>query len=57
MRAMPDRYPEIRPLTPEEAKAQRRRSIAIALSLGALVVLFFVLTLAKLGPQVLNRPL
>ena len=28
-----------------------------ALALGAMVLLFFVLTIAKLGPQVLNRPL
>ena len=47
----------VRPLTPVEAKARRKRSIAIALTLGALVLLFFVLTIAKLGPQVLQRPL
>ncbi|WP_336486098.1 hypothetical protein [Methylobacterium nigriterrae] len=51
--------PEIayRPLTPEEERRRRKRSIAIALGLGAMVILFFVLTIAKLGPQVLNRPL
>ncbi len=47
----------IRPLTPEEAQTRRKRSLAIALTLGALVILFFVLTIAKLGPQVLQRPL
>ncbi|BAU92189.1 MULTISPECIES: hypothetical protein [Methylorubrum] len=47
----------VRPLTPEEAKTRRKRSIAIALTLGALVLIFFVLTIAKLGPQVLQRPL
>jgi len=47
----------IRPMTPEEAKVRRKRSIAIALVLGSLVILFFVLTIAKLGPQVLQRPL
>lgn len=46
-----------RPLTPEEEARRRKRSVAIALALGAMVVLFFVLTLAKLGPQILNRPL
>ena len=46
-----------RPLTPEEEQRRRKRSIAIALALGAMVVLFFVLTIAKLGPQVLNRPM
>ena len=46
-----------RPLTPEEEARRRKRSIAIALALGAMVLLFFVLTIAKLGPQVLSRPL
>lgn len=41
----------------EEARRRRARSIAIALSLGFMVILFYVVTIAKLGPQVLNRPL
>ena len=41
--------------SPEEAKRRRARSIAIALALAALVVLFYVVTMAKLGPQILNR--
>ena len=44
-------------LTPEEARRRRARSIAIALALGFMVLLFYVVTIAKLGPQVLNRPL
>ena len=52
----PDRPTAPRPvLTPEEAKRRRARSIAIALALAALVVLFYVVTMAKLGPQILNR--
>ncbi|MCZ7643258.1 MAG: CoxF protein [Pseudorhodoplanes sp.] len=43
-------------LTEEQRKRRRARSIAIALSLGALVVLFYLVTLVK-GPGVLNRPL
>jgi hypothetical protein len=43
--------------TPEELKRRRSRSIAIALALGALALLFYVVTIAKVGPQVLNRPL
>ena len=43
-------------LTPEQIKRRRSRSIAIALALGALVLLFYVVTMAKLGPQILNRP-
>lgn len=43
-------------LTPEQQKARRQRSIALAILLGLLVVLFYVVTLVK-GPGVLNRPL
>ncbi|KQO71010.1 carbon monoxide dehydrogenase [Methylobacterium sp. Leaf465] len=46
-----------RPLTPEESQRRRKRSIAIAAVLFALVTIFYVLTIAKLGPQVLNRPI
>jgi hypothetical protein len=44
-------------VTPEERRRRRNRSLAIALVLGALVVLFYAITIAKLGPQVLNRGL
>ncbi|HET9246825.1 MAG TPA: CoxF protein [Xanthobacteraceae bacterium] len=43
-------------LSEEQKRSRRARSIAIALALGALVVLFYVVTLVK-GPAVLNRPL
>lgn len=36
---------------------QRTRSIAIALALAFLVVLFYVATIVRLGPDVLNRPM
>jgi hypothetical protein len=49
--------PDAPRLTPEEQRRRRKRSIAIALSLAAIVVLFYVVTIAKLGPQVMNRPL
>ena len=49
--------PQPRPLTPEEAQRRRKRSLAIAAVLFTLVAIFYVLTIAKLGPQVLNRPL
>ena len=42
----------------EDDQARRRkRSIAIALVLGALVVLFYVITIVHMGPGVVNRPL
>ena len=43
-------------LTEAQKRARRSRSIAIALSLAALAVLFYVITLVK-GPIVLVRPL
>jgi hypothetical protein len=43
-------------LTDAQKRARRSRSIAIALCLGALVILFYVITLVK-GPGVLVRPL
>jgi hypothetical protein len=43
-------------LTDAQKRARRSRSIAIALSLAALVVLFYVMTLVK-GPIVLVRPI
>jgi len=43
-------------LTDEQKRSRRARSIAIALALGTLVILFYVVTLVK-GPAVLNRPL
>ena len=36
---------------------QRRRSIAIALALAALAVLFFIVTIVRMGGNVLDRPL
>jgi hypothetical protein len=44
-------------LTPEEQRRRRQRSLAIAITLGVLVLLFYAITIAKLGPQILNRPL
>jgi hypothetical protein len=43
-------------LTPEQRRRRRARSIAIGLALGALALLFYVVTIVKLGPGVLNRP-
>ena len=43
-------------LTPEQAKSRRARNIAIALSVAALVVIFYAITIVKLGPNVLLKP-
>ncbi|MCL2429303.1 MAG: hypothetical protein FWD12_08740 [Alphaproteobacteria bacterium] len=44
-------------LTDEQKRLRHSRSVAIALALGALVLLFYVVTIIKLGPGVLQRPL
>jgi hypothetical protein len=51
-----DEKPDRIVLTEEQRRSRRARSIAIALALGALVILFYVVTLVK-GPAVLIRPL
>ncbi len=43
--------------SPEELRRQRRRSIAIALTLVALVVIFYIVTLVRLGSNVAQRAL
>ncbi|MGB5950064.1 MAG: hypothetical protein WBG82_12145 [Parvibaculum sp.] len=40
----------------EQLKRRRQRSVALALVLGALVTLFFIVTIAKLGGNVAKRP-
>lgn len=41
----------------ERQRRQRMRSVAIAWILAALVVLFFIVTVVRLGGNVANRPL
>lgn len=48
-------YPEPPVLTPEAKRRQRNRNIAIAFGLVALIVLFYLITIFKLGGNVLNR--
>jgi len=54
-KATPSLLPEdgIR-LTPDELKRRRARSVAIALALGALVLLFYVVTIVKIGGNLLK---
>jgi len=44
-------------LTEQQQRARRARSIAIALALGAFVVVIFLVTIVKLGSNVLTRPM
>ncbi len=41
----------------EQRRRRRSRSIALGFILAGLVLLFYVVTLAKLGPDVMIRPL
>lgn len=44
-------------LTEAQLRRRRARSIAIGLSLGALVILFWAVTIVRMGGNVLNRTL
>lgn len=39
----------------EQRRRQRTRSLAIGLALGALVILFYVATIVRLGPNALRK--
>ena len=41
----------------EWQRRRRMRSIGIALALAALVIVFYVATIVRLGGSVMNRPL
>ena len=41
----------------ERRRRQRMRSLAIGLALAALVALFYVATIVRLGGNVMNRPI
>ena len=49
--------PEGLRLTPAEKQRQAKRSRAIAFAIAGLCVLFYVITVLKMGPSILNRPL
>ena len=53
---MDEKKPDGIVLTEAQKRSRRQRSIAIALALGVLVVLFFAVTMVK-GPAVLIRPM
>jgi hypothetical protein len=43
--------------TPEDKARQKRRSRAIGLAVVGLVVLFYLITIFKMGPAIMNRSL
>jgi len=42
-------------LTPEQERQRRKRSVAIALLLGAMVILFFVVTVVRIGGNIASH--
>ena len=42
-------------LTTGQKRAQRSRSVAIGIALAVLVVIFYIATIAKFGPAILDR--
>ncbi|GHE47384.1 hypothetical protein GCM10019059_02580 [Camelimonas fluminis] len=44
-------------LTPQQKKMRRTRNIAIAVALAAFVAIIYAVTVAKLGVNVLKRPI
>lgn len=52
---LPEKAPP--PLSEEQLRLRRRRSNALGIALGALALLFFLVTIFKMGTQVLQRPM
>lgn len=44
-------------LTEEQKRRRRMRSIAIGLALAGLVVLLYLVTIVRMGPDIMERPL
>lgn len=44
-------------LSETQKKARRSRSIALGFALAALVIIFYVATVVKFGPALLERPM
>ena len=42
-------------LTPEQKRSRRNRNIAIGLAIGFFVLLFYLVTIAKLGTSFLHK--
>ena len=52
-----DLPPAVLALSPEARRRQRARNIAIGLSVAFFCLLFYAVTIVKLGPAILNRAL
>ncbi len=54
-----DRHtPQLRyTLSPSQLRNRRLRNVALALAIAVLVVLFYVMTIAKMGAGFIDRPI
>lgn len=43
-------------LTDKQKKARRNRSVALGVALAAFVVVVYIVTIVKMGPNVFSRP-
>jgi hypothetical protein len=50
-----EKPPEFPGETPEAARARRRRSLVMALALGAFVILVFIVTIVRMGGHVADQ--
>ena len=57
VRPVPGQDDGVGMLTPEQIRTRRARNIAIGLLVGLMVVLVYVLTIAKIGSHVAERAL
>lgn len=44
-------------LSPSQLRSRRLRNVALALAIAVLVVLFYVMTIAKMGAGFIDRPI
>lgn len=44
-------------LSPAQQRSRRLRNVALALAIAVLVVLFYVVTIAKMGAGFIDRPI
>ena len=56
MMAIDQQPPQGVVLTPAQQKARRQRNVAIGVAVALLCVLFYAVTIVKLGPAAIPRP-
>jgi hypothetical protein len=44
-------------LNEKQKKARRNRSVALGIVLALLVLIFYAVTIIKIGPEIMNKPM